>query len=349
MRLFPAAPASTAAVLALSAVLLSPSAVAAQDTVDHAALRDRALGVLETSFGGFRTGAAALPEASRDYCAGEIEREAYLGALRTAWLAWAPLDAYQFGPVEQRAAVLTVAFWPDKKDYVGRGLEALLALPAETLAAPETIAKGSAAAQGLPAIERLMFDDFDPCPAVIGIAGNVAVMADTLHEDWFEPDGWADLLRSAGPENPVYRSDAEVTKALFTALSFQLSVLADARLGRPLGTFDAPRGMSAEAWRAGLSFDIIEAQLAGIEAMLDEGFAGAVPDETRAAVGEAFVDTRQRIAEVGAPLHVAVEDPMTRIRVEGLQTQVRFLQLLFAEQVAPGLGVESGFSPADGD
>ncbi|MCB1330825.1 MAG: imelysin family protein [Maritimibacter sp.] len=343
--------------LATSAVLLTggisaPAPATAQTVtgdIDHAPVRDRSLGVLERQFGAFHDATMALTEAARGYCAGEIEHDAYLDAFGATWRAWAPLEAYQFGPVEQQAASLTVAFWPDKKDFVGRGLEALLALPADSLADPATIAQGSAAAQGLPAIERLMYSDMPECPAVIGISAHLDGVAAALYEGWFGPEGWADLVRAAGPDNPVYLSDAEFTKALYTAIDFVLERIADARLGRPLGTFDAPQPTQAEAWRSGLSLDIVDAQLAGVADLLENGFAGGVFNPARVWVLGVIDDTRARVADIGAPLDVAVADPVTRFRVEGLQTKVRYLLLQFDTEIGPGLGVETGFSPSDGD
>lgn len=340
-----------AGALAVSGGVAAPPVLAqtVNGVLDHAPVRDRTLGVLADQFGAFRDASSSLASASERYCAGDMPRADYLDSFGATWRAWAPLEAYQFGPIEQRAASLAVAFWPDKKDYIGRGLEALLALPAESLADPATIAQGSAAAQGLPAIERLMFSDMVECPAIIGISAHVAGLAATLDGDWFAPGGWADLVRTAGPDNPVYLSDAEFTKALYTAVDFQLTRIADARLGRPLGTFDAPQPTHAEAWRSGLSLDIVDAQLAGIADLLERGFDGAVSNVARGEVRDAIGDTRARVAGIGAPLDQAVADPMTRFRVEGLQTQVVYLRLHFDEMIGPELGVETGFSPSDGD
>ncbi|PIE06729.1 MAG: hypothetical protein CSA74_10875 [Rhodobacterales bacterium] len=345
--LFRHLPATAGAALALAGfIAMAPPASAGPD---HTALRERALGVLEAQFGAFRQESGKLAAASSAYCAGTLAEAEYLDRLKTTWLTWAPLDAWQFGPIEQRAAVLTIAFWPDKKDYVGRGLKALTALPEERLADPATIAAGSAAAQGLPALARLMVSDLPACPAVIGISAHLNDLADTLYADWFDDNGWADLMRQAGPDNPVYLTGAEVTKALFSSITFELTVIADMRLGRPLGSFDKPRPKRAEARRIGLSLAIIDAQLAGLADMLREGFAGDVPDAARQKLLDAIAETRRRIGKIGLPLDKAVDDPMTRIRVEGLQTQVRYLFALFSEEIGPSLGVESGFSPADGD
>jgi predicted lipoprotein len=335
------------AVLAAALCLLTTSANA-QET-NHAALRDRSLKVLEGQFLAFREAADQLAFAAQQHCAGDLPHDVYLDAFKSTWLAWAPLDAYQFGPIEQRGAVLTIGFWPDKKGFVARGLKTLLTQPAESLNNPAVVAAHSVAAQGLPAIERLLFSDLPACPAIVGISAHIRDMAQLLFDDWFAQGGWADLARSAGPDNPVYLTDAEFTKVLYTAIDFELTRIADARLGRPLGTFDSPKPKRAEAWRSGLSLDIIDAQLAGIATLLEYGFAGDVFNPSRHWVLGVIQDTRNRIPEIGAPLDQAVSHPTTRIRVEGLQTQVRYLLLQFDEDIGPGLGVETGFSAGDGD
>ncbi|WP_068307235.1 imelysin family protein [Aliiruegeria sabulilitoris] len=335
----------TAAIVAIC--LWAPPIHAAE--TDHAALREDSLQVLEAQFGAFRTAAGQLSEASQAHCAGEKDDASYEEAFRATWLAWAPLDAYQFGPVEQNAAVLTVAFWPDKKDFVGRGLKSLLAHPEDSLSMPETIAAQSAAVQGLPAIERLVFTEMAACPAIVGISANIEYTAIALYDGWFAEYGFADLARSAGPENPFFATDAEFTKLLYTAIDFELTRIADTRLGRPLNTYDKPMPRRAEAWRSGLSLQIIDAQLAGIQLLLRDGFGNNLFSPSKSWVDGAIDDTRARIDVIGAPLDQAVADPLQRARVEALQTRILYLQQQFAEDVGPELGVDTGFSAADGD
>ncbi|MGC9371655.1 MAG: imelysin family protein, partial [Paracoccaceae bacterium] len=286
---------------------------------------------------------------SERYCAGETPRADYEAAFRDAWLAWAPLDSYQFGPIEQSGAALTVNFWPDKKNFVGRGLRELLAQPEAAQRDPATVAAGSAAAQGLPAIEMLLYTDAPECPAAIGISGNLSALAGGLYDGWFGDLGWAEIARTAGPDNPVYLSSEEFTKTVYTALDFGLTRIADARLGRPLGTYERSFPTRAEAWRSGLTNQIIGAQLSGIAEMVRDGFAGAVPPDEIDEWLEVMDQTQARLDAIGVPLAEAVEDPMTRIRVEGLQTQVQYLKMKLAQDIGPALGVETGFSAADGD
>lgn len=327
---------------------LAASAAPAQ-AVDHGALRERALSVLERQFGAFREAAAALSAASQSYCAGETPRADVEAAFRDAWLAWAPLDSYQFGPIEQSGAALTINFWPDKKNFVGRALRELLSQPEQAQRDPAAVAAGSAAAQGLPAIEMLLYTDAPECPAVIGVSGNLSALAQGLYDGWFDATGWAGIARQAGPDNPVYLSSEEFTKTVYTALDFGLTRVAETRLGRPLGTYERSFPTRAEAWRSGLTNQIVGAQLSGIAEMVRDGFAGAVPADEIDELLEVMDQTQARLAAIGVPLAEAVEDPMTRIRVEGLQTQVHYLQLQLAQDIGPALGVETGFSAADGD
>ncbi|PRY21742.1 hypothetical protein CLV78_10811 [Aliiruegeria haliotis] len=317
--------------------------------VDHDAIRRRSLGVLERQFGAFRDQAARLAETSVAFCNGSVSEEEAKTSLRATWLAWAPLDSYQFGPIEQLGAALTVNFWPDKKNFVGRGLKALQSLPPEDQEDPAKVAQGSAAAQGLPAIERLLHTDIEPCPALVGVSGFLDQFSQDIHDAWFSGGGWADVARAAGPNNPVYLSSEEFTKTLYTAVDFGLTRIADSRLGRPLGTFEKSYPRRAEAWRSGLTNEIIVAQLEGIAELVAAGFAGDVRETDRAWILQVIEQAIARTEAIGQPIAEAVQDPQSRVRVESLQAKVRYLQLQTAQDLGPNLGVDTGFSAADGD
>ncbi len=317
--------------------------------VTHENIRRRALEVLDRQFGAFRDATGVLYRTAQAHCAGDASEEDLRTAFADAWLAWAPLDSYQFGPIEQTGAALTVNFWPDKKGFVNRGLRDLLAKTPEEQADPAVVAAGSAAAQGLPALEMLLFTEAPACPAVVGISGNLDRLAGELYDGWFADGGWADLARAAGPDNPIYLDASEFTKTLYTALDFGLTRIADQRLARPLGTFDRPFPTRAEAWRSGLTEAIIHAQLTGIAEMIEDGFAGDVREPDRAWVLKVIGQTHDRLDQIGQPIKDAVVEPASRVRVEGLQTKVHALQLEMDRDIGPNLGVDTGFSAADGD
>lgn len=315
--------------------------------IDYDALRRRELAVIEAQFGAFRTTAHAMAVAARDHCANGTD---FTPAYTAARLAWAPLEGYQFGPMEQNGAALRVNFWPDRKGSVRRTVKTLVTLPEDDLANPDFIATQSAAVQGFPALEALIgTDDLPQCPAIIGISGNIARFSDDLYGGWFDAGGWADIVRDAGPDNPVYLDAREFTKEIYTALDFMLIRMRDQSLMRPLGDATGPKPHRAEAWQTDLSLPIINAQLDGITQMIEQGFAGDTREPTRAWVLDVVKQTKARVAKIDMPLTQAVSDPDGIWLVDGLRSKIAYLSLQMAQDIGPDLGVETGFSPADGD
>ncbi|MDE9451281.1 imelysin family protein [Aliiroseovarius sp. Z3] len=336
----------------LMVACLLPTVVFSADTppaIDHVAVSDRVLVVLEHQFDAFKDETATLFDTAIAYCDGTADRSLIEDAFADSWRAWAPLDAYQFGPIETQAAALTVNFFPDKKNFVGRAVSDLLKRPESDQADPSVIAASSAGTQGLPAIEQLLFDDKQTCPALVGVSGNLARIGAELYEGWFAADGWADLVRNAGPENPVYLSHQEFTRQIFTALDFSILRLREHRIGRPLGTYERSFPKRAEAWRSGITNDIMVAQIDGLIEVVEKGFADSIPDITSAEITQIARDIQTRIRSIGAPLSQALDDPLTRIRVEAVQTNLDYLQIRLDNEVGNALGVKAGFSAGDGD
>lgn len=328
--------------LAASLALASP---AAAETVDHRAILDNALDdVVLPAFAAFASKAETLATTVKATCDGgtiEALRDAYA----ETYAAWMALDAYRFGPVEERGAALSVNFWPDRKNFTGRALRGLAGAATEDLADPDFIDAQSAAAQGLPALERLIVNERH-CPLAPAIAAHLSRTAAGLDADWRGSDGWASLMRAAGPDNPVYLDTAETSAALYKALDFGLQTLSEARLGRPLGTFDAPRPKRAEAWRSGLSRTNALAQFGALEQLYRIAFAPGLPNTAVKADWQAARIALDRIPE---PLHEAVTDPNNRLKVEAAKNRIDALRKSLAETLAPKLGVAIGFNSADGD
>lgn len=316
---------------------------------DHEALRRRILTVMERQFGAFVTETETLDQIARAHCAGSAPLDDLQAQFAKAYVAWAPLDSYQFGPIQQTGAVLAVNFWPDKKGFVGRGLQQLLSRPDGEQADPTVIAASGVAVQGFPALELLLHTDAPACPAAVGISGNLNRLADDLYAAWFGANGWADIARTAGPDNPVYLSADEFTKTIYTAIDFGLVRIIDTRFGRPLGTFDRPYPERAEAWRSDLTGALIVGQLDGLAEMIEFGFAGDIREPDRAWVLRVFRQARDRVTGLEASIHDSVTDPMLRFQVEAAQTRVIYAQSQVAQDIGPQLGVDTGFSAADGD
>ena len=265
--------------------------------------------------------------------------------LRTAFgrtaAAWAAMSHLTMGPVEDEGRGRIVLFWPDGRDATRQGLNLLHGQGPEAWT-PEGIARTSAAARGLGALERLIWEaDAEPCGLTLALADDLSATADRIEAGW--TDGFADLMRTpGGPGNTRYLDDAEVKGAFYTALMTGLEHLSARRLGEPMGTFARPRPARAELRRSGSSLPMIVASLRSLREL-----AAAMTDapDTDAAFARAL-DAADRIETADL---AQVADPGGRLRVEALQTAVDAVRQAADREIGRGLGLAQGFNAADGD
>lgn len=291
----------------------------------------------------FAAAAADLSETAATTCDPDRLRPAY----HDAFDAWMGVSHVSFGPVEAGGRGLAIAFWPDPKASGARAQQALLAGNPGALT-PEAMAEQSVAARGLFALERLLYpaDEAWTSPAACALtrasAIDLARTAAEIAKDWRAEAGPA-LLTAGDPGNADYLSPDEATQALLTALVAGLEFTADQRLGRPLGTFDAPHPERAEALASGRPLRNVALSLAA----LDDLARALVPDAplTRAA----FARARGLADALDDPVLAGVAGPQGRLRVEILQQAVHAARDAVLAEMVPALGVGLGFNAADGD
>jgi predicted lipoprotein len=313
----------------LSLLLAVP---AAADTTD--AVQDH----IRPGFAGFAIAAKTL--ADIESCDPETLRPAFHAAY-DAWMAVAHLP---LGPAEEDGRGLAVHFWPDPKAFGWKAQRALLQGDPAALE-PDAFARQSIAARGLPALERLLYPSgalpADPCPLIHTTADDMARIAAELDRGW---GPFGELLLTPGqPGNLRFLSKAEAKQALFTQLATGLETLADARLGRPLGTFDKPRPDLAEARASGRSLRNV---LLSLEAL--RTFAVALSSDIPKTIA-AFDRAVSLAGNLNDPIFAGVGDPQGRLKVEILQQAIRHTRETAIAEMAPALGVTLGFNSADGD
>ncbi|PRY92889.1 hypothetical protein BCF33_1752 [Hasllibacter halocynthiae] len=315
--------------LALALALLAAPAAPAPADVD-AALEGHVL----PRIAALADAAEALSDAAAEGCEG-LE-----GPFRDAAEAWAGASHLTLGPLEEGGRLRIVHFWPDGRDATARGLR-LLREGGEGAWTPEGIARASAAARGLAGLERLIFEDGgEPCALTAALAADLAALTGAVDAGW---DGFAALMRAAGePGNARFLAPGEAEAALYTALVGGLEFTAEQRLGRPLGTFDAPRPLRAEMRRSERSLPNVAAALRALREL-----AALLADapETDAAFARAIA-----LADgLEDPALAGVAEPSERLRVEALQTAVREVWRTAEEEIGAALDVPAGFNALDGD
>ncbi|MEM9584102.1 MAG: imelysin family protein [Pseudomonadota bacterium] len=268
-------------------------------------------------------------------------------AYHDAFDAWVGGSHLRFGPSEQQDRAFALAFWPDPRGSTPKALAALIAAEDQVVTDPQSFAAVSVAARGFYALEFLLFDpQFTDgtkaeyhCALVKAVSADIAANASGILEDW--QGGYGDLM--ANPGNETYRTNEEAARQAFTALSTGLEFTSQARLGRPLGSFDRPRPNRAEARRSERSLRHV---ILSLQATRDLAALISGGDEN---VNASFVVALQRAEALEDPVFASVADPSGRFRVEVLQQSIDAIRNMLAQEVGPSLGIAAGFNSLDGD
>ncbi|MCE0505932.1 imelysin family protein [Roseivivax sp. GX 12232] len=295
----------------------------------------------------FAEATAVLEGAAAADCRGEALRPAY----QDAFDAWLGISHLTLGPLEEDGTGLAIGFWPDARGMVGRTVARLVADEDPVARDTEGFSEVSVAGRGLFALERLLYDeafagygaDDYACTLAKAIAADLARMGGAVDAAWRED--FAQTLKTAGAEdNSRFLDDREAAQALYTALATGLDFTAQQRLGRPMGSFEAPKPQVAEARRSDRPLRNVVLSLEALRELAMTLSDAPIP-RTEAAFDRALETART----LDDPRLAGVAEPAGRLRVEALQTEIRAVTRAAAEEIAPALGVSVGFNSADGD
>lgn len=298
----------------------------------------------------FEQSAEHLNETAQADCS--AASDALRAGFHAAFDDWARMSHLRFGPTEDEDRAFAIAFWPDSRGKTPKALAGLLAGDTATLEDADAFGQVSIAARGLYAFEFLLFDDTTMttgsdaarCALVRAIARDVAANAAAIAGAW--RGGYAEELTEPG-DGRRYRSDSEAAQELFKALSTGLQFTADARLGRPLGSFDRPRPNRAELYRSGRSLRQVRLSLESTRELALILAAGA--PELVERLDRTYARALHQVDALDDPALAGVSSPQSRLRIEALQQSVNDIRGIVAEELGPVLGVAAGFNSLDGD
>lgn len=292
----------------------------------------------------------ALSHLAAEECSAESEglRMAY----HQAFDAWIGVSHLRFGPSEQDDRAFAVAFWPDPRGKTPKALAGLLASSDPIGTNANAYRDMSIAARGFYALEFLLYDEPTQnagtaeylCTLTQTVIDDIAANAIAIYEDWLAD--YAAVLITPSETGP-YRTDDEANQELLKALATGLQFTSEARLGRPLGTFDRPRPRRSENWRSERSARNVERSLSSLNefAMMLSAESPTLGTEFTTA----FLRAQNQLRDLNDPAFATVGDPAGRFKVEILQASVDRIRSLTSEELGPLLGVQIGFNALDGD
>ena len=325
-------------------------------------------------------GYQALEAAARDMQVGlaslcKQPTQTGLDQARTQFLAtaaaWAKVQYISFGPVSEQERGFRIEYWPDKRNVVGRQLADVLAKQDEAALEPTRFATTTVGVQGLPALDRLLFENDALAKLAPGSAGaafrcglfraiglNLTTIAHDIVAGWTEGES-AFLARIEHPseDNEDLPTGRDAAGRMLNDLLTATIAMRDMKLLAPLGDrLEKAKPQAAEYWRSNQSNAMLAANLEGWRALfgVNQGLAGllaAQPDgKSVADAMVAAIDQASNVlAKVTLSLDKAVADPTQRKQVEALATELVKMRDLISGPVATKLNLPIGFNALDGD
>lgn len=308
---------------------------------------------VEPRYGVFFTRALAQKEAWSAFCSAAPVPEKFEQLrvqFQSAVTAWSNVEILRYGPVSEDFLYERIAYWPERKNDVARGLAALLS--GTDPLTPESLYAKSVAVQGLPALERLLYDEDARtalltgddgarrrCAVGMAIAGNLEHLARRIR------DGWPKLKDRLRQEDAALAREA--VSRLATDLLTIYQVAGDLKLDKVMGaSAEEARPKAAQWWRSGLSNETLAYNMKSA-ADLIWLFLG--PGAERDALMVAIGRTENTIRALAAPLPDMAADPAARRQLLLLREMVRSARDLSGAYVPPRLGIAIGFNSLDGD
>ncbi len=291
-------------------------------------------------------------------------------AVQAAWRAarvpWKQTDAFRFGPLAMQTlgtAIDQIPVDPSRIETELAGTAPIDVAYVDNLGANKkgfhTIEYFVFGADDATVLASLTTDALAPRRRdyLVACADSVAATAVTLRDAWVD---YAALLADPGADNTAYPTIKASIDALVNESVFQVEVVADARIGKPMGTATGgtPQPDLQESPRAGTSIDDMTQTLTGIRniyfgsrdgtpgkgiGQLVAAASPATDHEVRTAMDTAFT----ALAAIPVPYAQALVDQ--RPEVKTAYEAVQDLQHVLGTEVIATLGATLKFNDNDGD
>jgi predicted lipoprotein len=276
---------------------------------------------------------------------------------------WARAQLVKTGPLSLFLRYERFAYWPEARNVTQRMLDQLLKSNDPKELSPETLQRDSVAAQGLTALERLLYDGDNPdqllkAPGQAGewrtqvgqgIARNMSSIADDVVAEWTASDGVRAAIAANKPWKTIFADTAEAASLLLTDLVSAFRLIHDVKLLPVMGaSIDVARPRVSEAWRSGRTQRNLKLNIESAQA-LTRVWGETTPAAHRTKIDALYATTLKAIDAVPADLGEAAADPMRRALVEAARAGIKAVQLEIAATLPPDLGITLGFNSLDGD
>ncbi|MBP1871177.1 putative lipoprotein [Ensifer adhaerens] len=313
---------------------------------------------------------AALTKASAALCEtpSAASREKAKAAFSELVEAWSTVEIIRLGPALEQNRFERFLFYPDRKSTGLKQVQAILAKKDETATDVASLKGKSVAAQGLGALEYVLYGngsevlaskegDFR-CRYGVAIAQNLNMIANEFLAEWQKPDGIQAAWKKPGPGNPEFRDSKEAATELLGIFVHGVEMVKDQRLkpfyaGTVDGASDKGHPKSAIYWRSQNTMPSIAANFAGLKTLFDVAdMESLLPEDSRSVAGSADFVFKSVIGisqTIDGPIADAIADDKSRAKLDFLTLNTADLLGRLNRDFGGAIGLGAGFSFADGD
>lgn len=300
------------------------------------------------------TGFCAAPSA-----AGIPALKAAYGATADAWNA---VEFVTIGPVSLSLRADRFGFFPDRRNAIARGMADILGDGDASRLAPDNFHKVSAALQGLPALERLLFEDGAAAALVSGpeaprrcaygtaIARNLSTIAGEVRAQW--GDRGSGLLGAivSGQGDPALLPDpGALPGMILTDLSGAYQRVTDTRLLPVLGSGPGDaKPMLADNWRSGRSGQVVRNMVESADALL-KAVGKQLPSRPQWVVDKAATGADAAARKLPADIGAAAQTAAGAAQIQAAVKAFKAAQLTVYKPIASYFAISLGFNALDGD
>lgn len=282
--------------------------------------------------------------------------------------AWSTIEIIRLGPALAQNRFERFLFYPDRKSTGLKQVQAILAKSDETATSAATLKGKSVAAQGLGALEYVLYGngsetlvgktgDFR-CRYGVAISQNLDSIANEFLAEWQKPDGIQAAWKNPGPGNPEFRDSKEAATELLGIFVHGVEMVKDQRLkpfyaGTVDGVEDKGHPKSAIYWRSENTMPSIAANFAGLKTLFDVAdMQSLLPEDSRSVAGSADFVFKSVIGisqNIDGPIADAIADDKSRGKLDFLTLNTVDLLGRLNKDFGGAIGLGAGFSFADGD
>ena len=278
--------------------------------------------------------------------------------------AWSSIEIYRLGPAVQNNRQEKLFFWPDRKSIGLRQVRKLIDSEDPKALTLDSLQGKSVAVQGLLALEYVLFGkgSEDLTAAIPGsyrcsygatISRAIGDTAQDISDGWTVPNGYADLMYNAGPQNPVYRSQGEVIQDFLRVASEMIQSTRDLKIHNTIKSEPAKsKPKRAPLWRSDLTLFAFQENLKSVDHLFTTGGLGNFTPRYTKSLSFELEQTNIFLERLDAKQETwldIVKQGESHELLTFVLIPLKGAQYVTADLIPQQLGLNLGFNSLDGD